>query len=187
MKYLLPVLLIAVSLPAGVAAQKPSGRDVAAERAGSQVKEPSRHVTPHLDVATFLTDEAVAAGQRFSIVLDITPKPGTHVYAPGKHAYRVITLRLDPSAMLRTYPTKYPKSVEYFFEPLNERVQVYEQPFRLTQKVALTASPASRQSAQKPPLTVTLKGVLEYQACTDTICYPPEEVALTWAVTFKPQ
>lgn len=187
MKYLLPALLIAVSLPAGVPAQKPSGRDVAAERAGSQAGQPSRHVTPHLEVATFLSDETVAPSQRFSIVLDIAPKAGTHVYAPGKHDYRVITLRLEPNAMLRTYPTKYPKSVEYFFEPLNERVQIYEQPFRLTQEVALTPGPASRQAAQKPPITVTLKGVLEYQACTDTICYPPEEVPLTWAVTLNPQ
>jgi len=57
MRFLLPALVTAVLLPAGAAAQKPSGRDVAAERAGSQAVEPSRHVTPHLEVASFLTDD----------------------------------------------------------------------------------------------------------------------------------
>ena len=39
--------------------------------------------TGKLDVTTYPSDPAVAAGNRFSLVLDIVPAKGIHVYAPG--------------------------------------------------------------------------------------------------------
>ncbi len=34
----------------------------------------------------------------FSLVLDVTPRPGIHVYAPGAEGYRVISLALEYQA-----------------------------------------------------------------------------------------
>ncbi|MBI2835468.1 MAG: redoxin domain-containing protein [Acidobacteria bacterium] len=151
----------------------------------SSMGTPSRHATPHLDLAAFLTDQTVAPGHRFSIVLDITPKPGMHVIAPGQPRYRVIALKLESSANLRTYPMSYPQSTE-FLAPQNERLPAYAEPLRLIQDVAIVVNNETRQLAQKPGSTVTLKGVLEYQACSQTTCSAPEQVPLSWTLGLKP-
>ena len=39
--------------------------------------------TDHLELTTYPSDSKVALGNRLSLVLDVTPKPGKHVYAPG--------------------------------------------------------------------------------------------------------
>ena len=41
------------------------------------------------------SDAAVAPGNRFALVVEVEPKPGMHVYAPGDHLYRVVRLRVD--------------------------------------------------------------------------------------------
>ena len=147
---------------------------------------PSRQTSRQLSLTTFTSDEVVAPGHRFSIVLDVVPRPGIHVYAPGEHTYRVIALRLEPNSLVRTYPMVYPESVEYHFVPLDERVQVYDTLFRLVQDAAVVVTQETRQLAQQSEATVTLSGALEYQACTDTICYPPAEILLEWTVGLTP-
>lgn len=148
---------------------------------------PSRQSTPSLDLATFPTDQAVAPGHRFSIVLDLTPKPGRSVVAPGQHGYRVVALRLEASDNLRTYRMSYLQQItELVVAPRNERVPVYAQPFRLVQDVAIVVNNETRQLAQKPGSTVTLRGVLEYQSCSATTCSEPQQVPLSWTVRLTP-
>jgi len=146
----------------------------------------ARQSTPDLDVATFLTDEAVAPGHRFSIVLDVTPKPGTHVVAPGQHAYRVVALRLEPNDNLRVYRFTHPQSEEVAVSASNERLPAYSQRFRLVQDVAVVVNAEMRQLAQKPGTTFTVNGVLEYQACTASSCGEPRQVPLSWTVRLRP-
>jgi len=184
MTFLLCAVLVAAVLPVRVAMVDAPAQSGTVERARPRPGAQSRHATPHLEVMTSLSDKTVRPGQRFRITLDITPKPGIHVYAPGKHDYRVIALRIDPSPRLRAHPLKYPESVEYVFEPLNERVQVYDRRFQLVQELEAIASP---RPAQTTATALTLSGVLAYQACTDTICYPPEQIPLTWVVALQPQ
>lgn len=151
----------------------------------SRMGTPSRHATPHVDIAAFLTDEAVAPGHRFSIVLDITPKPGVHVIAPGQHRYRVVALNLGSTDHVRTYPVSYPPSTE-FLGPVSEPLPGYTQSFRLIQDAAVVVNTETRQRAQKPGSTVMLNGVFEYQACSTATCDPPQQVPLSWTVALTP-
>ena len=146
---------------------------------------PSRHATPHVEIAAFLTDEAVAPGHRFSIVLDITPRPAMHVIAPGQHRYRGVSLNLAATENLRTYPMSYPPGTE-FRAPGDDPLPAYAQPVRLIQDVAITVNKETRQLAQRPGSTLTLKGVLQYQACTGATCDPPQQVPLSWTVALTP-
>lgn len=146
----------------------------------------TRQSTPDLDVATFLTDQTVAPGHRFSVVLDVTPKPGMRVVAPGQHAYRVVALRLEPSDNLRVYRFTYPQSTDVTVSARNERLPAYAQPFRLVQDVAVVVNTDMRQLAQKPGSTFTVRGVLEYQACTESSCDEPRQVPLSWTVRLTP-
>ncbi|MBI4264673.1 MAG: peroxiredoxin family protein [Acidobacteria bacterium] len=151
----------------------------------SGMGNPIRRATPQAEIAAFLTDETVAPGHRFSIVLDITPGPGMRVIAPGQHRYRVVALDLESTGNLRIYPLSHPPSAE-FQAPGNERLPAYAQPFRLIQDVAVVVNNETRQLAQKPGATMSLQGVLEYQACTPEVCDPPQRVPLSWTVALKP-
>ncbi len=152
--------------------------------AGAPVQA-TRASTQHLDVTAYPSDASVAAGARFSLVLDVTPKPGMHVYAPGATQYRVISVNVTPQPGLRTTLSPYPASEIYHFVPLNERVPVYQKPFTLRVEVVPEATAEARKAmAGKTELVVN--GTLEYQACDDKICYNPMSLPLSWKVGLTP-
>ena len=143
--------------------------------------------TAHLEINASQSDPAIGVGSRFHLALDITPKPGMHVYAPGAgdSGYRVIGLALDAPSFLRVLPPEYPESEVYYFEPLDERVPVYQEPFRLVQEVVVEGDQeSSAQLAEIDALTLT--GRLDYQACDDRVCYDPASVPLSWTLTVSP-
>jgi hypothetical protein len=141
--------------------------------------------TDHLTIVSYASDEIVAPGNRFSLVLDVTPKPEMHVYAPGDHTYQVIRLRVTAPEFLQTHEVAYPLSETYDFEPLNETVPVYLEPFRFVQEITV---PMSREIAElaQPGEKLTIEGTLEYQACDHEICYLPAEVPLSWELDWRP-
>ena len=145
-----------------------------------------RMETDHLTAEAWTTDAVVAPGNRFSLVVDVTPKPDMHVYAPGGHTYQVIRLRIDEPEFLQAHDVAYPASEIYHFEPLDERVEVYQSPFRLLQEVTIPMSREIAGQAAEPDGTVTIEGALEYQACDHEVCYLPVEVPLTWTLAWRP-
>ena len=136
-----------------------------------------------LDFIAYPSDSSVAVGSRFSIVVDVEPKPGMHVYAPGaeKMGYRVVGLSLDPHPLFRFAEVDYPDSEIYHFKPTDEHVPVYQQPFTLLQELVVNASSEVLDDLLKlDKLTVT--GSLKYQACDDEICYLQATVPLSFTV-----
>ncbi len=146
--------------------------------------EAQRITTDHLEVTTYTTDDVVAPGSLFSIVFDIRPRERMHVYAPGAKDYRIISFNLEANPMLVTRPVQYPASDIYFFEPLNERVPVFQKPFRLTQSVAVSPSPGNR-AALVGVEAITIKGTLDYQACDDRICFTPKSIRVSYSVKVR--
>ena len=137
--------------------------------------------TAHLDLRTYPSDASAALGTRFSLALDITPKPGMHLYAPGADGYRVVKVDIAPQLNVRIQPVRYPASEIYNFVPLNERVPVFQKPFTLQVEVVPEATAEARKAfAGKTELVIT--GTLEYQACDDKLCYNPASVPLSWKV-----
>jgi hypothetical protein len=141
--------------------------------------------TRQLDVNAYASTATVAAGGRFTLVLEVLPKAGMHVYAPGAKDYRAATLTVGPQPFLRVGPTRYPASETYHFTPLDERVPVFRKPFRLTRDVVLDRRVA-RGSAPAASQTLAISGALEYQACDDNICYNAVSVPVTWTVSVRP-
>jgi hypothetical protein len=140
--------------------------------------------TPHLTVTASISDTTAAPGERLAITIDVTPKPGMHLYAPGKHTYQVIQLTLDPQPWLRPQATVYPSPEIYHFKPLNERVEVFMKPFRLRRDLTLLATPEA-QKLLGTMTTATIAGALEYQACDDKLCFNPARVPVSFVVTLK--
>ena len=145
----------------------------------------TQSTTDHLRVVSYASDETVAPGTVFSLEAEITPGEGIHVYAPGQHSYRVVSIEIDPLPLLKaTRATVYPASEIYNFVPLNERVAVYQKPFRLTREVVFDAS-AAAQEQLRTVHEATITGRLEYQACSATICFVPVTVPLSWTVKLR--
>ena len=145
----------------------------------------TRVASQHLDVVTYPSDAEVAPGNRFSVIVEITPRKGLHVYAPGAANYKTIELKVLPTQYVRPMETKYPRPEIYFFKPLNERVPTYQKAFTLSQQVVLDGSAAAR-SALGSQKTLTIGGALTYQACDDRLCYDAVTLPLSWTVGLKP-
>jgi len=140
--------------------------------------------TAHLTLTATISDTTAAPGERLSIVVDASPKRGMHLYAPGTHTYRVVQVTIDPHPWLRTHETVYPASQIYHFKPLDERVEVFIQPFRLRRDLTLLATQAAQKAlAAMPSLTIT--GALAYQACDDRLCFNPARVPFSFEIALK--
>src|SRR5258705_10710683 len=95
------------------------------------------------------------AGGKLSLFVDVTPKTGIHVYAPGSNDYIPITVKLTPQPTLTAGKVAYPKSEVMTFA--DEKVPVFQKPFKLTQDVTLDKS-------LKPGATVVITGTVSNQA-----------------------
>jgi DsbC/DsbD-like thiol-disulfide interchange protein len=171
----------------GGPAQTPPGQsgDRATERRAAT--RPAARVisrtTPHLAFAATLSPEIIGPGTRASIVIDVTPKKGMHVYAPGS-IYRPIAIAVEPNSLLRVHDPVYPKPTLYVFKPLNEEVLVYSAPFRIVLDIT-AGDTAADQARLRARSRLTIKGKLDYQACDETVCYLPTSVPLEWTVRVK--
>jgi DsbC/DsbD-like thiol-disulfide interchange protein len=127
--------------------------------------------TDHLRLRYLSEIEAAQTGVA-ALVLEIAPRPGMHVYAPGADDYQIIDVTIDKNPRVQPRPLRYPASEIYHFQPLDEKIPVYQKPFTLTVEavVQLAAGPAA------------VSGRLEYQACDDRVCFAPVSVPLSWTV-----
>ena len=139
--------------------------------------------TAHLTLTAYPSDPSVTVGTRFSIAIEIEPNPNIHVYAPGAEqmGYRVIGLTMAPVPHVRFEPVEFPASELYHFEPLDERVPVYQQPFMLLQEVVVSGA-AEVEEALAELDALTLTGTLDYQACNDELCFDPVSVPLSFTL-----
>jgi peroxiredoxin len=126
-------------------------------RLGRGLSAPATKISgSHVDVTTYVSDQTVAPGTHFSIVLDVRPRDA-----------------------------QFPASEDFHFKPLNEHVRVYQKPFRIVQDVTIDASPDGVRALSGRD-RVTLSGTLNYQACDDKVCFTPQSLPLTWTVSLKP-
>ena len=130
----------------------------------------------HAAIAPSPTEVNGAAGAKLALFVDVTPKPGIHVYAPGSKDYIPITVKLNAQPEIKAGKVAYPKSETMTFA--DEKVPVFQKPFRLTQDVTV-------EKSAKAGATVTVTGTVSYQACDDRVCYAPETAPVTWTVLIK--
>ena len=118
--------------------------------------------------------------------MEVEPNPNIHVYAPGAEemGYRVVALNLDATPHVRFEPVQFPESEIYHFEPLDERVPVYQRPFRLLQEAVVEATTEASRALRELD-ALTLSGTFDYQACDDRICFSPVSLPLTFTLDLE--
>ncbi|OFW22179.1 MAG: hypothetical protein A3H97_04785 [Acidobacteria bacterium RIFCSPLOWO2_02_FULL_65_29] len=178
-------LLVATIAMFATALQAQRTGDASKPVAASQGPEATEVWTDHLKIKNYPSQPEISPGRPVSLVVEIEPGARMHVYAPGADDYQVITLRMAEQPFVRLPPVQYPASEIYVFEPLDERIPVYQRPFKLIQDVTLDTRPEALAAFRsKPSLKVT--GTLEYQACDDKVCFKPVSVPLSWTLALRP-
>ena len=146
--------------------------------ASAQTLAPKPSAIQHVTLAARAAPPVAATGGEVTLLLDVTPDPDVHVYAPGAKDFVQTRLTLSPQGRLTIGKPVYPKA-ELVLDPvLNERIPEYTKTFRIAQPVTLGPAVRSRQD-------LTISGVLSYQACDDKLCYPPATASVTWTVNVK--
>ena len=135
---------------------------------------------------TSQSNRAAAPGQRLTLVLDFEMLPKMHAYAPGATGYRALALRLEPAPHLTLHETVFPPSRPYLFAPLKETVPVFEGSFRVTNDVSLAGGRDLAEALKAPEPRLEIRGTLEYQACSDFVCYPPASQPLSFTLELLP-
>jgi DsbC/DsbD-like thiol-disulfide interchange protein len=139
-----------------------------------------------LAVRSALSNDEAFPGNLVSLTVDVELENGVHAYAPGAKGYRPLELRLEPQPLLSFGETVYPPSHPYVFRPLKETVPVFEGSVRLARDVTIAGGKETAELLRSPDPTLTIRGSLAYQVCSDRVCYPPREVPLTWTIKVRP-
>jgi DsbC/DsbD-like thiol-disulfide interchange protein len=129
-------------------------------------------------VVPSVSASSVAPGATVSLFVDVTPNPAMHVYAEGAKDVTPVALLITPNAAVTLGAPKYPKA-ESVPDPASvSPVPAYVRTFRISVPVTVKKSTKSGES-------VTLGGVVNYQACDDRLCYPMSSAPVSWHVTVK--
>ncbi len=139
----------------------------------------------YLEVHSSATETTLHAGNVFTMFVDIHPKPGVHVYAPGTRDYQGMEVVVEENPYLKVRDVQYAPAETLTLPVLGEALPVYSHPVR----VSIDAALVSRQELQ--PLfdaggTLEIHGSLRLQACDDRVCWPPQEIPLVWTFPLRP-
>ena len=143
---------------------------------------------PHLRLTLAQSDRSVIPGGRVSLIADIELPPDVHVYSPGVQGYKPIQLTLQGVPGVELQPVTYPSAQVLYLKAIQEQVPVFEGKFRITQDVTVTPSKLSDalRSLVSAQRTISIAGELKYQACDQTVCYPPTSVPVSWQLQVLP-
>jgi DsbC/DsbD-like thiol-disulfide interchange protein len=127
----------------------------------------------HIAVTASADGAKARPGSKVSLIVDVVPDAGIHVYAPGAKDYQSISLTLDTHANITPGRVIYPISDHLKFD--GESVPVFQKPFRLTEDVTVGKS-------AKPGAKLTITGRVDYQACDDKVCFIPASIPVSWSI-----
>ena len=140
----------------------------------------------HLTLRTSASNAELAPAQHFTLALDIDLEAGHHAYAPGvQGGYKPLRLTLDANPLFEAEPPRFPPGRDYYFAPLKETVPVLEGHVRVLQEVGVAMRPALAALARDGEQDVALTGTLDYQVCSDRVCYPPSAAPVRWTFRLK--
>ena len=139
---------------------------------------------PRVAVDASVSGPITSAPQSIEVSIAVRPHPGIHVYAPGNPDYIAIAPTVFPVEGLKPAAPVFPDAEPYFFAPLKQSVKVYAKPFVIRVPVEVSAAFAkSRRTGSAGD--VELKGLIDYQACDDKVCFPPQSIPFSVQVPVK--
>jgi hypothetical protein len=136
--------------------------------------------TRHLKLRYRASDDAVAGGDRAELSLEVTLKPGMHVYAPGVTGGYIPVEWSIAQGPWKAQDIRWPASRMLHLKAIRETVPVYEGRFAARRYLTFA------QQAVLGTGEVKVAGTFRYQACDDRECYPPVKIPLEWSFRVLP-
>ena len=147
--------------------------------------------TAVLDATVTLSTDRCFPGHELGVALDLQMKAGWHIYGkPLPLNYRALELSFEgPLAdeLVLDLPAAQPR----LMKALNETLPVYAGHVRASGKLGIKWSPpmpAPFLLAIGPPIAPgphKIAGALRFQACSDSVCEPPEEIRFELPITIE--
>jgi peroxiredoxin len=141
---------------------------------------------PHLQLRVEQSDRVAVPGNLVTLTAEVRLPPDVHVYAPGTKGYKAIKLAIDPLPDFELKQASYPTARILYLPAIKERVPVFEGAFRIRQEVKVNSATDFSGALGADGKNVTVKGMLEYQACDSKICFLPTSVPVEWQIQIVP-
>ncbi len=137
---------------------------------GAQSRRPTAEVAPRVDT------KAPRPGGIIRLVAHVRLPEGLHVQSNKPRDPDLIPtdLSVEPPKGVSMVDIVYPKSSDLTVPGFKEPLAVYPHEFDIVVRVRLTAGVAVGALA--------IPATLRYQACNDSVCFPPSRATLTWTV-----
>ena len=138
----------------------------------AQVGRPRAEVTP-------LVEHRAIAGQTVRVALRVSLPEGLHTQSnkPRDETLIPTELHVDATAGVTVKEIVWPPATDLNQAGADKPLAVFEQTFPIGVELALASS--------VPAGELMVPARLRYQACDDKVCYPPENVPVSWNVLVK--
>lgn len=135
-----------------------------------------------LRLSAFLSDPNLTLEVTSTLHVRLEMEEGFHVYGePLPDDYYATTVRVEPVAGLEIGQPVYPPTTPMRFDALGVTLNVYEGVVDVAVPVTALAELFGAGDAPARE-TVELHVVVDYQVCSDTVCYLPEVARLSLSV-----
>jgi len=141
---------------------------------------------PHLQLKVEQSDRVAVPGNLVTLTAEVTLPPDVHVYAPGTKGYKAIKMMVDSVPEFEVRRSSYPASKVLYLPAIKEQVPVFEGTFRIRQEIKANSMADFSGALGADGEAVTVKGLIEYQACDSKICFLPASVPLEWHLQIVP-
>jgi len=133
----------------------------------------------HVRITTTASTAVIRGGQRILLAVDVGIPPGYHLYAPGVQGYHGVDWTFPESHGFKPHPASFPTPRILYLKAIEEKVPVFEGNLHIIRDLTVGQDAALRPLANAQN-KVTLEAAFRYQACSESLCYPPETVPLKW-------
>jgi DsbC/DsbD-like thiol-disulfide interchange protein len=136
----------------------------------AQARRPVAEVAPRVDT------KAPRPGATIRLVAHVRLPEGLHVQSNKPRDPDLIPtdLSVEPPKGVSMVDIVYPKASDLTVPGFKQPLAVYPNEFEIVVRVKLGAGVAAG--------AVSIPATLRYQACNDSVCFPPARATVTWAV-----
>lgn len=128
--------------------------------------------TPHLTAKAFFSSPTIRRAQMTTLTVEVDLNERMHVYGrPLPAGYFATTVTVDSGSVVKIIDVEYPEPKIMTLEALGEELPVYDG------KLVIQARCRGAGRDEDYAAEATVK--LQYQACDDRVCYPPQTITFT--------
>lgn len=173
---------------------RPSVTQFTLRRGGIGAARNSVEIKTDVLTATIgLSTDRCFPGQELGVALDVNLQPGWHVYGtPLPGSYTALQLQFE-GPLVDDQSVEMPTARPLLLKALGETLPVYEGKISAVGTLGIKWSPPAPIKFMEAlgkriePGQYQIEGVLRFQACSDTVCEPPQTLRFQLPITIEAQ